>query len=171
MKYINYIIVLIALTGCANEDRFVIPKGNGLGSYDYVSSSVYFDEAGDETRTGTNYGVADYFYSTELTVTPLLGWEYELALSNLQVYTLSTGQQVTTFSIALQEESIYSDYETNSFRIKGTKAIEFRDPNGVYYGDFDGLIDADGVIKCEFESVNIETYQKVRTTIEATPSN
>jgi hypothetical protein len=171
MKYLIYLAALIAITSCSTEDSFNIPKGGGVGDYDYTSTTIYYDQNNNEINTGGNYGVVNYFSTSDFTVTPLLGWEYSLRFSNLQVYTLSTGQQVTTFSIGIQDESIYGNNETSSFRIKGTKSIELRDPNGIYYGSFDGLIDVDGTILCEFESFNVDTYKKVKTKIEATSSN
>jgi len=168
MKYLIYLISSFIMLSCTVDDEFVIPEGGTEGAYDYYSTTKYYDENGEQTEVGGNEGVINQT-STNLTITPFVGWIYDLDINNVQTHILSNGQVVTSFSITVQDEEIDAGGELYTFRVKGTRSIELKDSNGDTIGFYDGVIGLNDIITCEFESYNFITYDKVITSIEATP--
>lgn len=173
MKYIYYITFTIFLASCDAGDFFNVPNENGDGNYDYDSSSVYFDDRGDQSERGTNTGSFDMSINgieAYLSIYPRLGWSYDLVLINMTDHTLTGGSVVTSFSI--QRNTQYINDATYSgddeFRVDGTRTVELVD-NGSIIGTYDGLLYENGDIVFEFESININSGEYTITTINGYP--
>lgn len=173
MKYIHYLAISLLLFSCDAGDFFNVPNEGGDGNYDYDSSSIYFDDRGDQSARGTNTGSFDMTISGNeayLSIYPRLGWSYDLTLINLTDHTLSNGNEVTSFSIQRHTQYINDSYTSgdDEFRVDGTRTVDLED-NGSIIGTYDGLIYENGDIVFEFESININSGEYAITTINAYP--
>ncbi|MEP3390230.1 MAG: hypothetical protein ABJO02_18695 [Reichenbachiella sp.] len=173
MKHTFYIIFLFLIFSCESSDFISIPQDYSQSSYDYNSSSDYFDDRDRLSHQSTNRGSLDLFLSEDqmsMTIYPRLGWSYELTFDNLVEHTLSDGTSATSFRIVRSGQYLsnaISD-DDNEFRVNGTTNITLADGNSSL-GTFDGLIYADGTIQFEFESVNLKSGEYVITTIRGFP--
>ncbi|SMD34855.1 hypothetical protein SAMN04488029_2209 [Reichenbachiella faecimaris] len=170
MKYIQYLALSLFLSSCDSGDFFSVPNEGGDGNYNYDSSSIYFDDRGDQSERGRNTGSFDMSLAGSeayLSIYPRLGWSYDLVLINLTEHTLSNGSVVTSFSIQRNTQYINGAYsDDDEFRVDGTRTIDLED-NGSTIGTYDGLIYENGEIVFEFESINISSGAYTITTINA----
>lgn len=176
MKNALYIFLALFLFSCDAGDFFNIPTEVGNGSYDYDSSSVYYDDRGDQSERGTNSGtfdILDLGSESTLTIYPRLGWAYQLTIDNKQDHTLTDGSMVTSFRIQRSSQYISNSFSSgdDEFRVDGTTNISLVDSDGSAIGTFDGLIRDNGEISLEFESVNIRSGEYVITTLDGYPEN
>lgn len=173
MRHIQYLFLALFLVACDAGDFFSIPNELEDGNYDYDSTSIYFDDKGDQSERGTNTGSFDLAISgstATLAVYPRLGWSYNLSIDNLTDHTLGDGSIVTSFSVLRTTQFINDTYSSsdNEFRVDGTRNVELVD-GGSTVGTYDGLILSNGEMDFEFESINIETGEYVITTITGYP--
>ena len=167
MKFIKCISFVLIFTSCDVNDIFDIPTGDIAGDYNYLATSVYFDDRGQQYQTSRNQGVMDFNTSFGyINVTPLLGWEYTLALSDVVSYTLSDGSGAESYRIRLQNSFVNSE----EFNIRGTTNTNLND-GGAVIGTYDGVAYDGGDVEFEIESFDIETGYSVITTFEAVRVN
>lgn len=173
MKYIYYLSFALLLSSCDAGDFFSVPNENGDGNYDYDSSSIYFDDRGDQSEHGNNTGSFDMNINgneADLTIYPRLGWSYRITLINMTDHTLTDGSVVTSFSIQRNTQYIDDTYTSGNdeFRVDGTRTMELEDA-GAVIGTYDGLLYENGDIVFEFESINIKSGEYAITTINGYP--
>lgn len=170
MKNIQYIFLALSLFSCDANEFFNIPSEQGNGSYDYDSSSVYYDDRGDESERGINRGsfeIVTLGSESTLNIYPRLGWSYQITIDNMQDHTLADASVVTSFRIQRSSQYISNSYSSgdDEFRLDGTTNIMLEDSDGSTIGQFDGLIRPNGEMEFEYESVNIRSGEYVITTI------
>lgn len=173
MKNTLYLLSAILLIACEASEITSIPQDYSESSYDYNSSSEYFNDRGTLSNQGTNRGSLDMFLSEDyinVTIYPRLGWSYKLTFDNLEKHTLSDGTIATSFRVVRSGQYLSSSIsnEDNEFRVNGTTNILLEDGNS-NIGTFDGVIFSDGLIQFEFESVNLKSGEYVITTISGLP--
>ncbi|MGL1886578.1 MAG: hypothetical protein OCD76_08700 [Reichenbachiella sp.] len=162
MKYLIILISPLLFISCYDGDYFEIPINEEQGEYQYVSQSDYFDIKGDNYQSSVNQGIILYNPNQQaIQMTPLLGWEYYLQLSDVTEHTLTDGSVVFSFRIRLQNK-VVSD---NTFNVFGTNDIELVD-GGTLIGSYDGLIFDEGSVEFGIESINISSTERAVTYIQ-----
>lgn len=174
MKNLQYIFLSLGLFACLDDEFQNNPDPQSDGSYDYTSSSIYFNDRGNQAYQSTNTGTFDLYYGetdTTVYIHPRMGWSYEFNLYNFQPHTLTDGTVVTSFRVQRSSQLINSAYgsDDGNFRIDGTSGMVLENSDGTLIGNYDGLIYDDGELSFEFESVNITTAEYVVTRIEGFP--
>lgn len=173
MKHLHYIFLSVFLFSCELDEVVSVPDDYVDSSYDYTSTSIYFDDRGEISQQGTNWGSFDMVSSENvatLVIYPRTGWSYELTIDNLTDHVLSDGSTVTSFRIHRSTQYVKNatsnDY--NEFRVDGTTNIPL-DADNSTLGKYDGLILDNGEYNFEFESINVQTGEYVITTINGVP--
>ena len=83
------LLALVCLLGsCIDAEYFETPIITDVsGEFDYLSSSDYYDDQDIKYHTGQNNGILALSLDAELiAVTPYLGWEYQIDISDIEMH-------------------------------------------------------------------------------------
>lgn len=165
LKYFSFIIVLaFIVTSCSSGEVDLVPTNPPQGDYFYTSTSDYYLGNGTMDKEATSQGSMRLDQNgsyTVLNITPNLGYSYSISISNL----VNHGD-TTTFRISMQQIQIYgANYDQITFNVTGTNSIPVAN-----LGNYDGYYTNNKFVFA-FKSTNIQTYDWVHTTTEATRRN
>lgn len=160
MNKIIFFISVALLSSCIDADIFDTPINELSGEFDYTSSSIFYDDQGVNYQTSQNTGVMAISISSEvIVVTPTIGWEYRLDISDITTHTLENGETVYSFNVDSQSISVSDD----RFLISGISSQSITTGGETY----DGLYYEDESIDLEIESNNSLNFERVETVISA----
>ena len=158
--------IAIVFFSCTDDQTFDIPTSSPNGDYTYSSVSQFYNAQNSLENTSINSGALVLSITAgtgTISSTPILGWSYDFRISNITDHTLRDGSTVQSFRISVQSATANS----KEFNIQGTGNMELEDSDGTTIGTYDGIIVGDE-LKYEFESFDIETFEKTVSTISAT---
>lgn len=158
MKNIKTIIlslfVALFVFSCSEDgDEWQPPINNDpTGNFEYESSTEYFQWNGRQKpdsaiASAGKIRVSFLLNSADMYITPQIGWNYSVHLSNFENHTLSDSSVVTSFAINTQEV----EYNDVYYRVLGTSNKAIRNIDGSLVGYYDGYISNDSLI-FEFQS-------------------
>lgn len=170
MRIIKNLLILsvIFASSCVSDDFYGdLPLSPEDGEYQYTSSSIYRSSTNEITHQGSSIGTVrnNMNVNSNMKITPLRGWSYNLQISNVEIHILTDGTQVQSFRIPLQAV-IVNDKE---FNVMGTTLVELLDSDSItVIGKYDGVNYSNGTMEFGVLSLDLENNESVITKYNAT---